>query len=229
VATSDGPGRGRLRLRLERYLYSNKNIAGCVGALCGLGLYLSGVVGALWPVVTVGLYGVGALVTPPPKGIDLRSGLRSADLGKAMDEQLARIAGKVPPEVFSAVQAIQASIKDVLPRRDLLPPGSRDAYAVEQTVLDYLPTALESYLRLPRAYANRVIGTDGRTAKQVLLDQLATLQREMEAVVATLARTDTDRLLAHERFLDDRFGRPGELGLIDDGTGTTRPDPPDPA
>src|SRR5215475_5796096 len=83
--------------------------------------------------------------------------LGSADLGKAMDEQLARIAGKVPPEVFSAIQAIQASISDVLPRRDLLPPGSPDAYAVEQTVLDYLPTALESYLRLPRAYANRAI------------------------------------------------------------------------
>lgn len=158
----------------------------------------------LWPVVTVGLYGVGALATPPPRRIDLHSGLQPANLGKAMDEQLSRITGKVPTEVFSAVQAIHATIRGVLPRRELLPAGSRDAYAVEQTVLDYLPTALESYLRLPRAYANRVVGADGRTAKQVLLDQLGTLQREMEAVVAAVARSDTDQLLAHERFLDDR-------------------------
>jgi len=209
VGTSDP---GRLRQRATQYLYSNKNIAGCVGALVGLVLFLAGVVGALWPVVVVGLYAIGALILPPPKVLDLRSGLEPADLQRAMDEQMTRIAGKVPDDVLAQVRQIHASVRDVLARRDNLPPGSPDEYIVEQTVRDYLPTALESYLRLPRAYANRVVVSDGRTARQILLDQLATIDREMRNIVTAVARGDTDRLLAHERFLADRFGT-GELGL----------------
>jgi len=210
VGTSDP---GRLRQRTTRYLYSNKNIAGSVGALVGLVLFLIGVVGSLWPFVVVGLYGVGALLMPAPKVLDLRSGLNPADLGRAMDEQVKRITGKVPDDVFGQVVAIHASIRDVLARRETLPPGSPDAYIVEQTVRDYLPTALESYLRLPRAYANRVVVSDGRTARQILADQLATIDREMRNIVIAVARGDTDRLLAHERFLADRFGSSDELGL----------------
>ncbi|HEX3201647.1 MAG TPA: hypothetical protein VHW42_06910, partial [Actinomycetes bacterium] len=53
--------------RLLRYLYSNKNLAGSAAALAGLGLYFTGVVGELWPVVVGGLYGIGALAVPPTR------------------------------------------------------------------------------------------------------------------------------------------------------------------
>jgi len=222
VATSEAD-RARPRQRALRYAYSNKNIVGCLGALAGLALYLAGVVGPLWPFVVAGLYLVGALATPPPRVADLRSGLNPADLDRAMDEQLKRIAGRVPQDVFTRVLQIHSGIRDVLARREELPPGSRDAYIVEQTVLDYLPTALEGYLRLPRAYANRVVVDNGRTAQAILLDELGTLEREMRAIVAELARGDTDRLLAHERFLADRFGSRSELRLPDPADGP-RPD-----
>jgi hypothetical protein len=76
---------------------------------------------------------------------------------------------------------------------------------VERTTLDYLPTALESYLSLPRGYANRVAVSRGRTARQVLLDQLALLEAKLGEVLEAVAKGDTDRLLAHGRFLEDRF------------------------
>jgi hypothetical protein len=79
---------------------------------------------------------------------------------------------------------------------------------VERTALDYVPAALESYLNLPRGYANRVPVSDGRTARQVLLDQLALLEAKLGEVVEAIAKGDTDRLLAHGRFLEDRFARP---------------------
>ena len=169
-------------------------------------------IGAIWPVVVVGLYGVGALATPPPKVMNLRVGLEPADLNKAMDEQERRITGAVPPDVLTAVLQIHGGVRDVLARQENLAAGSPDAYVLEQTVLDYLPTALESYQRLPRAYANRATLTDGRTPRQILLDQLATLDRQVQELVATVARRDSDRLLANERFLADRFG-PGELDV----------------
>jgi hypothetical protein len=191
--------------RLLRYLYSNKNLAGSAGGLAGLALYFTGVVGELWPLVVAGLYGVGALATPPTRTIDLRGGLDAGNLERAMAEQRRRIGGRVPDDVLAAVGRIHDQVREVLVRRHALPPGSPDAFAVERTVLDYLPTALESYLNLPRGYANRVPVSRGRTARMVLLDQLALLEAKLGEVLEALARGDTDRLLAHGRFLEDRF------------------------
>ena len=46
------------------YLYSRKNIVACLLALVGLGLFFTGLIGAVWPAVVIGLYLIGALVTP---------------------------------------------------------------------------------------------------------------------------------------------------------------------
>jgi hypothetical protein len=202
------------RQRLLRYLYSTKNLVGSAGGLLGLGLYFTGVVDdlLLWPLVVAGLYGVGALATPPTKTIDLRTGLDPSNLNRAMAEQLRRIRGRVPDDVLAAVSRIHDQIREVLDRRDALPPGSPDAFVVERTTLDYLPTALESYLNLPRGYANRVPVSQGRTARQVLLDQLALLETKLGEVLEAVAKGDTDRLLAHGRFLEDRFAA-SELDL----------------
>jgi hypothetical protein len=200
VATSRGQ-------RLLRYLYSNKNLAGSAAALAGLGLYFTGVVGELWPVVVGGLYGIGALAVPPTRTYDLRGGLDPSNLNRAMAEQAGRLRGRVPDDILAAVGRVHTPVREILSRRDALPPASPDAFVVERTALDYLPTALESYLNLPRAYANRVPISDGRTARQVLLAQLALLEAKLGEVLEAIAKGDTDRLLAHGRFLEDRFGR----------------------
>ncbi|MDP9207361.1 MAG: hypothetical protein M3O65_02480 [Actinomycetota bacterium] len=200
MATSSGQ-------RLLRYLCSNKNLAGSAAGLAGLGLYFFGLVGDLWPVVVGGLYGVGALATPPTRTFDLRGGLDPANLNRAMAEQQRRLRGRVPDDVLAAVARIHAQVRELAERPQAFPAGSADAYVVERTALDYLPTALESYLNLPRGYANRVPVSAGRTARQVLLDQLALLETQLGEVLDAVAKGDADRLLAHGRFLEDRFGR----------------------
>ena len=196
--------RGR---RLRRYLCSNKNLAGCAAGLAGLGLYFGGVVGELWPVVVGGLFGAVALATPPTRTVDLHSGLDPANLNRAMAEQARRLRGRVPDDVLAAVTRVHTQVREILARRDALPPASPEAFVVERTTLDYLPTALESYLNLPRTYANRVAISGGRTARQVLLAQLALLDAELGEAMEAVTRGDTDRLLAHGRFLEDRFAR----------------------
>jgi hypothetical protein len=200
VATSSGR-------RLLRNLYSTRNLVGSAGGLAGLGPYFSGVVGDLWPVVVGGLYGVGALATPPTRTYDLHSGFGPANLGRAVDAQERRLRGRLPDDLPAAVGRVHARLREVLEHPNAFPPGAPDAYLVERTALDYLPTALERYLNLPRGYANRVPLSDGRTARQVLLDQLALLEAQLGEVLDAIARGDADRLLAHGRFLEDRFGR----------------------
>ncbi len=139
--------------------------------------------------------------------IDLRSGFDSNDVKDALDSQVRLITGKVPPEVMSKVLKIRQIILGILPRSGNLPPGSPQLFVIERTATDYLPTSLQAYLNLPRAYATRHPVQDGKTAKEVLLDQLTLLETKMNEVADDVHRNDSDRLLAHGRFLEERFGR----------------------
>jgi len=196
-----------MQQRILKYLYSTKNIVGSLLAVVGLVLFFTGVVGVLWPVIVIGLYLIGALVTPGTATVDLRSGFDPDDVRHALDHEVHAVSGRVPADVLAKVQNIQQIILGILPRSGALPPGSPELFVVERTATDYLPTSLESYLNLPRAYATLHPLQDGKTAKQVLMDQLSLLESKMTEVADDVHRNDTDRLLANGRFLEERFGR----------------------
>jgi hypothetical protein len=188
------------------YLYSRKNIVACLLALLGIALFFLGVIGPVWPAVVIGLYLIGALVTPAGRTWDLLGGEEPSDLAAALDRQVGAVKGKVPDDVFQKVISIRQTILSILPKIDRLGQGSRDAFIVQKTATDYLPSTLQAYLNLPRAYATVHRMGDGRTASQVLLDQLTLLDSKMDEVADAVNKNDTDALLANGRFLEDRFG-----------------------
>jgi len=196
-----------MQQRILKYLYSTKNIVGSLLAIVGLVLFFTGVVGALWPLIVIGLYLIGVLVAPGTATVDLRSGFDPDDVRHALDHEVHAVSGRVPADVLVKVQNIQQIILGILQRSGALPPGSPELFVVERTATDYLPTSLESYLNLPRAYATLHPVQDGKTAKQVLMDQLSLLESKMTEVAEDVHRNDTDRLLANGRFLEERFGR----------------------
>jgi hypothetical protein len=127
---------------------------------------------------------------------------------RSLSEKIAAVSGRLPPEVMSRLRRIELAIRsEILPRLDGLPLGSLELYLVERTACEYLPTAVDAYLRLPPGYVSSQPGSHGRTALAVLLEELDLLEAEMRSVASTLHRADMDRLLAHKRFLIDRFGR----------------------
>ena len=81
---------------------------------------------------------------------------------------------------------------------------------------DYLPTALGAYINLPRRYATEHPISEGKTAHRVLVEQLDLLVHQLNEIAVAVNKNDTDKLLAHGRFLEERFGR-GDLSLGDDG------------
>jgi hypothetical protein len=164
--------------RVMRYLYRRKNIIGSLLALVGL-----------------------------RKKIDLSTGFDPNDVKQALDTQVRIITGKVPPEVMAKVLKIRQIVFGILPRSGNLPPGSLELFIVERTATDYLPTSLQAYLNLPRAYATLHPVQGGKTPKEVLLDQLTLLENKMNEVADDVHRNDADRLLANGRFLEERFGR----------------------
>jgi hypothetical protein len=123
-----------------------------------------------------------------------------------------RLTGRVPPEVVVRVDAIRRLVLGLLEREEGPAAGSHELFTLLRTATDYLPAALDAYLRLPAEYATTRRLADGRTPAEVLLSQLELLEREMIDVADAVSRNDVDRLLAHGRFLADRFGR-SELTL----------------
>ena len=74
------------------------------------------------------------------------------------------------------------------------------------TATDYLPEAIGGYLRLPRQWADSRPIENGKTSLMLLIDQLDLLGATMDKIFDAVVRVDADALIAHGRFLQEKFG-----------------------
>lgn len=196
--------------RVSRWLYSNKNIVGCVLAL---GAPVLAVTGILAPPVALALlpvlYAAGALAAPGRAQINLGSELNPHDITESVKTIRKTIAGKVNAAISQRVDRICSTIEQLLPRASELGAGSDEMRVLVRTATDYLPATLEPYLALPRLYAEHKILAEGKTAAAILCDQLDVMGQRMDAISDAVARADGDKLLANGRFLSEKFGRDG--------------------
>jgi hypothetical protein len=192
-----------------RYLYSGKNIVGSTLAIFGLLLFFTGAISsAFWPFVVAAMYGIGALLAPGPPQVAISGTSFDPDsIRHSLERQVNVASGKLSPPLQAKLQDIADTIQGILPHYAEFPPGSPDLYVVGRTATDYLPSALQAYLSLPRAYATLHKMPNGKTADEVLLDQLTLLASKMNEVADAVHKRDSDALLANGRFLEDKFGK----------------------
>ena len=193
---------------LLRYLYSGKNIVGSTLALFGLLLFFTGAITSIfWPFVVAALYGIGALLAPGPPKVALGgTSFDPESIRRSLQRQLNIANGKLPPALEAKLRDIADTIMGILPHYAGFPPGSPDLFVVGRTATDYLPSALQAYLNLPRAYATLHKMQNGKTADQILGDQLTLLASKMNEVADAVHKKDSDALLANGRFLEEKFG-----------------------
>jgi hypothetical protein len=155
------------------------------------------------------------------------------DLLAALDGVEAMVAGGVvPAPVASRVSRVSRTVRDTIPRLSNLGAGSAQAYNVMATATDYLPEAIGGYLRLPRQWADSRPVDRGKTSLMVLVDQLDLLAATMDKVFDAVCRADAAALVAHGRFLAEKFGTAStggalslgpELTVAPDGSGRLQP------
>ena len=194
------------------FLYSRKNIVASMLALAGLGLYFVGVIDRFWLPIVIGMYGVGYFATPQPPALSLGDpsvGQSPEEIKAALAKLVNRVQSLVEPDVLARITSIVSSINDTLP---LLVRGGTNMdgtlFTVRQMAVDYLPGALESYLKLPKAYRTRRTLDSGQTAKDALQEQLALLDAKMQEVLVSVHENDVQALLANGRFLKEKFAAP---------------------
>ncbi|WP_408896226.1 hypothetical protein ACJ5H2_15070 [Nocardioides sp. R1-1] len=144
------------------------------------------------------------VVPPAPTEQDIRAALNQVN---AMLTE-----GNAPPVVVSRVVRISRTINQTLPRLSQLGLGSEESYSVVATATDYLPEALQSYLRLPRDWADTRPIDGPKTALMVLIEALELLGVTMDQILDAANRADAQALIAHSRFLDAKFGHSSSGG-----------------
>ena len=151
----------------------------------------------------------------------------TGDLLAALDRVEAMVTGgAVPAPVVSRVSRVSRTVRDTIPRLSNLGAGSLQAYNVMATATDYLPEAIGGYLRLPRQFADSRPVDRGKTSLMILIDQLDLLAATMDKVFDAVCRADADALIAHGRFLAEKFGNASTGGALALGPNVTiAPDP----
>ncbi len=190
------------------FLYSTPNLVGALLGLLGLGAYFLGLINAYWFPIVVGLYVIGVLVTPRSQAYEKRwrNTFQQVDIRNELDNLERAVRRRLPKESYDRMLSIKGTILQILPHVNDLSSSDYNVYLIQQTALDYLPSALDNYLRLPKAYANLQPVKDGKTARVLLFEQLSLLDHEMKEVVKDMYDNDTQKLLVHGQFLKDKFG-----------------------
>ena len=198
-----------LKQRALLYLYSTRNIVACCAALIGPMLFFAGVIESYWLALTLGLYTAGFFATPAPHVLDteVASSLSFELLIGRLDRILEQSRPSLPQAMAARLDSIRASITEVLPRLAEAGGGGFDnnLFIVRETVLRYLPETLSNYLALPPAYRTTHVLKDGKTARDLLTEQLKVLDQQMQEVVANVARGDAEALIANGQFLEAKF------------------------
>jgi len=151
-----------------------------------------------------------------PTGEDLLASVAAIEV----EVSAAVASDRVPGLVAERVRRICATARDTIPRLNQLGGGSRDAHSVMATVTSYLPEALGAYLRLPRSFADRRPVDRGKTSLMVLVDQLDLLAATMDDIFEAACRSDAEALVAHGRFLAEKFGHAADGGDLSLGGST---------
>jgi hypothetical protein len=121
------------------------------------------------------------------------------------DRVVSAAAAQLQPAMRARLESIRASIAEVLPRLAQIQGFDDNLYTVRETIARYLPETLASYIALPSVFRLTRVLKDGKTARDLLMEQLAVLDEQMKEVVGNVARGDANALLANGQFLEAKF------------------------
>jgi hypothetical protein len=205
-----------LKTRLLLFMYSNGNIAGCALALMGPALLFAGVIGPGWGFITAGLYAAGwAAGWAGRRAPEIERRIEDSLSVEQTLEHLDKLVSQVQPLLTADMQqqlaSVRTSVAEVLPRLVGARSHDADLFTVRETVLRYLPETLANYVALPPVFRSSHALKDGKTARQLLAEQLALLASKMREIVANVAGADAQALLANGKFLEMKFQQPDFL------------------
>lgn len=195
------------KLRTLLFLYSTRNLVGSALALLGLGLFFFGVIDDWWLPIVAGLYAAGWLAVPADRNLEIqvRNEVTQANLMQSVEELLKETSGKLPHEAVERLQKIRETVVALAPK--LFSGGMAMHYAISlvNAVTRDLPETVRNYLNLPTAFATLHVVENGKTCKQLLIEQLDFLNTQLSKIAENVYKDDAEALLVNGKFLEEKF------------------------
>ncbi|HYO42461.1 MAG TPA: hypothetical protein VES19_04615 [Candidatus Limnocylindrales bacterium] len=120
-----------------------------------------------------------------------------------LDRLVENVRGLLPETDVATVRRIRDSAALALPTTDgPLDLTDHETWLLRQICIDYLPGALEHFIALPPDLASEPV-LDGRSARQVLDEQLALIEGRLGEMATRTYRREAGGLLNHARFVAD--------------------------
>ena len=126
-----------------------------------------------------------------------------SDVLAVLDRLIENVLGSLPETDVASLRRIRDSAALALPATDEpLDLTDHETWLLRQICVDYVPGALDHYLALPPDLASAPV-LDGRSARQVLDEQLALIERRLREMATRTYRLEAGGLLNHARFVAD--------------------------
>jgi hypothetical protein len=169
-----------------------------------------GVTGGLVGIAAIAaLYAIGYALIPGERGVKftLMDERDTQQIKLGLSDLVYSIRFRVSDDVQAAVEDCVRAINLTLPAEGTPSTMGVDptVMLIRQTALHYVPQALDAYLAIPRMYAERTVVQDGKTARDVLIEQLRMIEQKMRETAEDMYHYDASRLLSNARFLQERF------------------------
>jgi hypothetical protein len=192
------------------FLYSTPNIIGTIWGLIGLAAFFV-IRQPVWIYLVPVLYACGYFIAPKTTVLSNQTmgGLSGRDLQDMLEALIKKISKRVAQPELNKVIHIKDNILMLLPRLNELNAGDYDLHVVKQTVTDYLPQMLTTYLELPPAFATMHKMRNGKTSQDILIEQLTILNEQIEQIIVSVNSKDADSLIAQGEFLKSKFANDG--------------------
>ena len=116
-----------------------------------------------------------------------------------------RLSNRVDQDTFGILNGIEEKLELLLSQEKVSELFDLKPFEVQKIAFDYLPDAIQEYLRLPPVMAKSQRLNNGKTAEQSLREQLSLLDNALQRLAESLFNKDAQGLLVHGRFLKEKF------------------------
>ena len=212
------------------FMYSQLHIAGCIGALLSLNLIHWSILNWSWFwLLLIGyvsgcvIYQKSGISTSPTEDhmiYDVGRTDPSQSFKLSIEAQLRRTRDHLPVEARSVIVGIQQKVFLIEQKIQAQPELISEHATLSHIVFDYLPTTLDSYLKLPAQYAATKQLISGETPNQLLAQQLKLLEQQLSQLLDNMLSHDLESLVINGQFLQQKTA-PVDFFTLADAPDTT--------
>jgi len=196
------------------FLYSRTHIAGCTGGLSALSLIHWDMLAWSWFwLLLLGYLGGCAIYlkvrsNTPILHDDTLESLpqpnQKTGFKLAIEAQLQKTRDRLPMDARAVIVSIQQKVFVIDQKIQNQPELITEYATLNHIVFDYLPTTLDSYLKLPPQYAATKQLSSGETPNQLLVQQLKLLEQQLSRLLDNILTQDLESLVTNGRFLQQK-------------------------